>query len=163
MNQTGIKHDVTARVFGSIPGHPARTLYESRGALSRAGVHRPLRAGISGSAAEGADSIVLSGGYEDDRDDGDVVVYTGQGGRDPRSGRQRSHQMLLRGSLALSRSRLLALPVRVVRGSALRSAYAPVRGYRYDGLYRVSGEWKERGRAGFLVWRFRLEKMAGEK
>ena len=44
-----------------------------------------------------------------------------------------------------------------------RSAYAPVRGYRYDGLYRVSGEWKERGRAGFLVWRFRLEKMAGEK
>ena len=136
-------------------------MYESRGALSRAGVHRPLRAGISGSAPQGADSIVLSGGYEDDLndgDDGDEVVYTGQGGRDPRSGRRRSHQMLLRGSLALARSRLLGLPVRVVHGSALRSAYAPEHGYRYDGLYRVSGEWK-RGRAGFLVWRFRLEKM----
>ncbi len=69
--------------------------------------------------------------------------------------------MLLRGSLALSRSRLSGLPVRVVRGSSLRSAYAPERGYRYDGLYRVLGEWKERGRAGFLVWRFRLEKLGG--
>lgn len=136
-------------------------MYGSRGALSRAGVHRPLRAGISGSALEGADSVVLSGGYEDDRDEGDVVVYTGEGGRDPRSGRQRGHQMLLRGSLALSRSRLSGLPVRVVRGSSLRSAYAPARGYRYDGLYRVLGEWKEPGRAGFLVWRFRLEKLGG--
>ncbi len=153
-----MKRDVAARVFGAIPGHPAGSLYPSRGALSRSGVHRPLRAGILGSAPQGADSIVLSGGYEDDRDDGDVIVYTGQGGRDPRSGRQRSHQMLLRGSLALSRSRLLGLPVRVVRGSALGSAYAPERGYRYDGLYRVSSEWKERGRAGFLVWRFKLKK-----
>ena len=54
------------------------------------------------------------------------------------------------------------LPVRVVRGSSLRSAYAPRAGYRYDGLYRVADSWKERGRAGFLVWRFRLEKITDE-
>ncbi len=38
-------------------------------------------AGISGSESEGADSIVLSGGYEDDEDLGDEIVYAGHGGR----------------------------------------------------------------------------------
>src|SRR5262245_29665606 len=45
-----------------------------REALAAAGVHRPTQAGISGSTAEGADSIVVSGGYEDDRDFGDEIV-----------------------------------------------------------------------------------------
>jgi integrase len=40
-------------------------------------------AGISGGEREGADSIVVSGGYEDDEDYGDVIVYTGAGGNDP--------------------------------------------------------------------------------
>jgi putative restriction endonuclease len=31
---------------------------------------------------------VLSGGYVDDNDEGDVIIYTGQGGRDPATGRQ---------------------------------------------------------------------------
>jgi putative restriction endonuclease len=43
-----------------------------------AGVHRPLQAGISGAVSEGADSIVVSGGSEDDRDFGDTIVYTVQ-------------------------------------------------------------------------------------
>ena len=29
-----------------------------------------------------ATSIIVSGGYEDDEDAGDVIVYTGQGGQD---------------------------------------------------------------------------------
>jgi putative restriction endonuclease len=29
-------------------------------------------------------------------------------------------------------------------------------GYRYDGLYRVEDYWHDRGKSGYLVWRFRL-------
>src|SRR5207247_612670 len=73
---------------------------------SESGVHRPRMAGISGAGQEGADSIVISGGYEDDEDFGDVVVYTGHGGNDPASGRQIADQKLERGNLALWKSRL---------------------------------------------------------
>jgi len=44
--------------------------------LSQARVHRPLQAGISGNGHEGADSIVVSGGYEDDEDYGNALIYT---------------------------------------------------------------------------------------
>lgn len=46
------------------------------------GVHRPHVAGIHGREAHCAYSIVLSGGYEDDVDNGDEFIYTGSGGRD---------------------------------------------------------------------------------
>lgn len=59
---------MTGPVFGHIPGYPVGSLFESRTELSEAGLHRHRQAGISGSASEGADSIVLSGGYEDDED-----------------------------------------------------------------------------------------------
>jgi hypothetical protein len=31
--------------------------------------------------------------------------------------------------------------------------------YRYDGLYHVARYWQERGKDGFTIWRFRLEKV----
>lgn len=68
-----------ARLFGEIEGYPEGTLFDSREALNKAGVHRPTMGGISGTAEAGADSIVLSGGYEDDVDYGDEIVYTGHG------------------------------------------------------------------------------------
>ena len=63
-------------VFGHIPGYPVGSWFENRAELADAGVHRHRQAGISGSASEGADSIVLSGAYEDDEDHGDVIVST---------------------------------------------------------------------------------------
>ena len=122
-------------------------------------MHGPTMAGISGSQSEGADSIVLSGGYEDDEDLGDEVVYTGHGGRDAESGKQVAHQQLTRGNLALAHSSIEGLPVRVVRGANLDSPYAPSSGYRYDGLYLVDDFWQELGRSGFRVWRYRLIKL----
>lgn len=60
-----------------------------------AGIHRPIVAGMAGKAKgnalpinilrkfiEGCQSIILSGGYEDDEDNGDEFTYTGAGGRD---------------------------------------------------------------------------------
>ena len=144
------------RIFGSIPGYPPGTSFASRRALHAAGVHRPLQAGISGSQSEGADSIVLSGGYADDTDFGDEILYTGEGGRDPATGDQVQDQRLNRGNLALAKSCQLGLPVRVIRGAGAGSRYAPDEGYRYDGLYRVESFWMEEGVAGYYVWRFRL-------
>jgi putative restriction endonuclease len=147
------------RVFGHIPGYPEGSRFGSRAELSGAGVHRPTMAGIAGS--ERVDSIVLSGGYEDDEDLGEEIVYTGHGGRDWGSGRQVAHQQLTKGNLALARSSIYGLPVRVIRGANLDSSYAPRSGYRYDGLYLVDDYWQDIGKSGFRVWRYRLLKLPG--
>lgn len=144
------------RVFGEIPGISPGAVFASREELSRSGVHRPLQAGISGAQNEGADSIVLSGGYEDDQDFGDVIVYTGHGGQDPVSRKQIADQALARQNLALAISMQQGLPVRVIRGWTHRSPFAPQAGYRYEGLYTVERFWHEKGSAGFKVWRFSL-------
>ena len=125
------------RHFGPIPGVIVGDTFENRADLAASGVHPPTQAGISGSEAEGADSIVLSGGYEDDDDRGDTILYTGQDGNDPDTKRQVGHQVLKRGNLALARSSERGLPVRVTRGAHGGSAFAPSTGFRYDGVYRV--------------------------
>jgi putative restriction endonuclease len=151
----------TTRHFGEVPGCPEGTPFASRRALSQAGVHRPTQAGISGSELEGADSIVLSGGYEDDEDNGVEIIYTGQGGNDPNTGRQVADQTLTRGNKALALSRVRGMPVRVIRGSGHLSSNSPSQGYRYDGLYLVEDCWNEVGRSGYRIWRFRMSKMVG--
>ena len=142
-------------------GHPFGVTvgqrFESRKELREAGVHSPLQAGIQGSAEDGAVSIVLSGGYEDDEDLGDVIIYTGQGGQE--NGRQVADQQLVRGNAALAQSCNTGWPIRVVRGANHRSSFSPEEGYRYDGLFRVESYWQERGRSGHLVYRFRLEQL----
>lgn len=143
------------RVFGEIPGVAVGSSFASREELSRAGVHRPMQAGISGAQDEGADSIVLSGGYEDDEDYGDLIVYTGHGGQDPVSHKQVADQTLTRGNLALAVSMQQGLPVRVIRGAA-HSQFSPQTGYRYDGVFNVERYWHQKGTAGFKVWRFSL-------
>lgn len=129
------------RVFGQIPGYPEGSHFEDRVELSKAHVHRPRQAGISGSEREGADSIVLSGGYEDDLDFGDEIVYTGHGGRDSLTRKQIADQNFSRGNRALAYSSLNGFPVRVIRSAEHDSPYSPNAGCRYDGLYTVSDYW----------------------
>ena len=78
--------------IGEIEVIEAGTPFQSRRALHDARIHSPLQAGIAGGASVGAESIVLSGGYIDDEDYGDELIYTGHGGRDPTSGRQVADQ-----------------------------------------------------------------------
>lgn len=149
------------RSFGDIPGFPVGSSFGSRIELSKSGVHRQSQAGITGTPSEGAESVVVSGGYEDDEDHGDEIVYTGHGSRDQATGKQISDQTLTLGNLALAFNQIQGIPVRVIRGSNRHSAYAPMSGYRYDGLFRVEDHWREPGKAGFLVWRFRLVRLDG--
>ena len=138
-----------SRTFGNIAGiTPGERIYASRKDIAEAGIHKPLQAGISGSGEEGADSIVVSGGYEDDEDLGDTIIYTGEGGRDPTTGRQTQDQKLTSRNLALARNSLTGLPVRVVRKVD--------GGYRYDGLFDVEEYWAKRGRSGHRIYQFRL-------
>ncbi len=149
------------RLFGNLPGVKIGDEFPSFAALNAAGVHKQSQSGISGSGSEGADSIVVSGGYEDDQDFGGEIIYTGQGGRDV-NGNHVKDQELTRGNLALVQNELEGLPVRVIRGAHKNNKIAPLHGYRYDGLYRVDSHWHETGKSGFKVWRYRLLKIEND-
>jgi putative restriction endonuclease len=160
MNDPGVfASRVEMRNFGEIPGYAPGSLFLNRAELSAARVHTPTQAGIAGSWDVGAESVVVSGGYEDDVDLGDVIIYTGHGGNDAVSGRQVGSQTLHRGNRALARSCQDGLPVRVIRGHRLKSPFSPEVGYEYAGLYRVDSFWRAQGISGYDVWQFRLEKL----
>lgn len=150
------------RIFGHIRGIPPGSQFTSRKKLSESGIHPPTQAGISGSQYEGADSIVLSGGYEDDEDHGDWIIYTGHGGRDSITKEQIADQKLTRQNKALAISCIHGYPVRVIRGYGSESEFAPENGYRYDGLYRIEDYWREIGKSGYIVFQYLLESIDSE-
>lgn len=139
------------------PGKP----FADRTAVRAAGLHRHGQAGISGNYEDGADAIVVSGGYKDDRDHGDWILYTGQGGRNA-IGRQVEDQTLSRGNRALVLSEERGLPVRVIRGAGGEPAQSPTTGYRYDGLFYVVRHWIEDSIDGPLIYRYELRKLNDE-
>jgi hypothetical protein len=87
-------------MFGHIEGVKSGQIFKDRKALYVAGIHKQLQAGIWGGQT-GAVSIVLSGGYEDDIDEMDYVYYTGQGGRDAKTGKQIADQIFDAGNKGL--------------------------------------------------------------
>ncbi len=146
-------------MIGDVPNVEVGQEFSTRRQAHEAGVHRPLQAGICGTKKTGAESIVVSGGYKDDEDYGDVIVYTGHGGQNG-AGKQVSDQTLDdSGNAALVTSYLEGLPVRVLRGYQAGTPYAPASGYRYDGLYRVTNYGSKLGIDGRLIWQFRLKPM----
>lgn len=145
--------------FGKIEGVIEGDIFKNRAEVKAAGLHAQTQAGISGAAYEGADAIVLNEGYEDDEDEGDVILYTGQGGRDTSTGQQIADQKLHLGNQALVTSEQQGHPIRVIRGPKLKSRFAPSSGYRYDGLYLIEKHWWEQGTSGFQVIRFQLSKI----
>ncbi|MFB4318303.1 YDG/SRA domain-containing protein [Actinomadura sp. 21ATH] len=146
--------------YGEIPGYGIGSLFKSRRELHEAKVHRPTQAGICGRHANGgAESIVLSGGYPDDEDHGDVIVYTGHGGQDSNHRQIRDQDPTHPGNAALLASITTRYPVRVIRGAKGDKEHSPEAGYRYDGLYTVERYWNAIGIDGFRILQFRLEKL----
>lgn len=164
---------------GIVPGVEVGTCWKFRHQASEAGIHRPLVAGIHGRETECAYSLVLSGGYEDDVDNGEEFYYTGSGGRDlsgnKRVSDQSSDQTLTRMNKALAlncnakfnnvdgaeaTNWKAGKPVRVVRNFKLgkHSKYAPKDGNRYDGTYKVVKYFPQKGKSGFIVWRYLLRR-----
>merc|ERR1712029_346881 len=173
--------------FGEVPGIEGGMTWESRMQLSEEGIHRPPVAGIAGKPTSGgSQSIVLSGGYEDDVDSGHEFWYTGAGGRDlsgnKRTGEACEDQKFEKVNLALamcvegdwSAPKKLpnkegvtakkwknGKPIRVTRGFKFgkHSKYAPKEGYRYDGIYKlVSFKASHSDKIGFKVYRYLLRR-----
>lgn len=140
--------------FGHIPGISVGQIFKDRKELSEVRVHGPTMGGIWGKEAEGACSIVLSGGYEDDIDELDYIYYTGQGGQDVPGGKQIEDQEFVKGNRGLQLSMEYNLPVRVTRGFQVENG--PKEGYRYDGLYYVKDFERIKGKSGFYICRFHL-------
>lgn len=145
-------------VFGEVDGYPEGSTFPDRITAQKAKVHQGW---VQGIAAEGT-CICLNEGYADDIDNGDEIIYTGQGGRDDNTGIQVEDQKFVRGNKFLIKNYNAARPIRVLRGPNLRSPFAPTAGYRYDGLYFIERYWYETGKHGFKVYRFRLLKQNAE-
>ncbi|KAJ7770544.1 PUA-like domain-containing protein [Mycena metata] len=156
------------RVHGDIPGLDVGLMFADRADLYDSGLHGNKEPGIFGREADGgAFSIVVNGGYEDDKDEGDLIVYTGEGkgkpepGQSPKPGKnvqQGSQNMASPGNAALNANLKNNNPVRVVRGPEGDIKYRPIQGYRYDGLYNVTKAYMEEGKAGFKMCRFELQR-----
>ncbi|XP_062593706.1 E3 ubiquitin-protein ligase UHRF1-like [Saccostrea cucullata] len=157
--------------FGPIPGVEVGTMWKFRVQVSEAGVHRPHVAGIHGRDGEGAYSIVLSGGF----DNGDEFYYTGSGpdvagihGLSPQFWKffhiSRALAKICNAPInekgAEAKDWKGGKPLRVVRNCKGRkhSDYAPEEGNRYDGIYKVVKYWPEKGKSGFLVWRYLMRR-----
>ena len=166
--------------FGPIPGIEVGMSWMFRMQISEEGLHRPPVAGIAGTAALGCPSLILSGGYEDDEDNGDMFTYTGAGGRDlsgnKRTAEQSFDQKLDKSNAAIARNCKARFdpknggdagdkwregkPIRVLRNYKGRkhSSYAPEEGNRYDGIYKCVRYWPQKGASGFIVWRYELRR-----
>jgi len=143
-----------APTFGHVGTTQPGDLFHSRLELSLLGQHRPRRAGVCATAALGAESIILADQYEDDEIHEDYFWYAGHGSRDAATGRQIADQAFTHRNRALARSQETGRPVRVFR----RIDAAPALWqFRYEGLWRVMAHTYGPGKAGFQVYRFRLE------
>ncbi|KAJ8701409.1 hypothetical protein PTI98_000199 [Pleurotus ostreatus] len=140
--------------------------FRDRRHLSGTGVHLPLVQGIH-SVGDEVFSVVLCGGYEDDVDNGEEIIYVGQGkgaktGESARGRPQAGDQEWKGANAALRHAYTTRLPIRVIRGDKLNSIYAPNPGgkyrYRYDGLYVVDEWWEAKGKAGYMMCMFRLKR-----
>lgn len=151
-------------IFGNPNNIKEGTVFSSRIDLIDAGLHRQRMKGIDGNATDGAAAIVLSGGYEDDYDLGDEILYTGEGGNDSSSGKQVAHQSWnSSGNAGLLISFKSNYPIRVIRGFNHNSKHSPKEGYKYCGLYRIIEEpVMQTGKSGFKICRFKLRKIGTE-
>lgn len=130
------------------------SIFNDRSELLEAGLHNNIQSGICARKNGTAFSIVIreKKGYVDDVDYGKIIIYTGQGGRDPKTLKQINHQKLEKGNKALVINFQEGLPVNVIRGYG----DGPSSRYRYDGLFHIEDYWYSEGKDGFNVYRFRL-------
>jgi|TARA_B110000503_G_scaffold45515_1_gene74436 putative restriction endonuclease len=145
-------------IFGEIPGIKEGQLFKGRKEMMPTSFHRVWGRGIDSDKKKGAAAVVLSGGYKD-KDNDDVIIYTGAGGRD-KNGKQIEDQKWTHNDnagLIVSCDR--GMPVRVIIGHKHKSQLSPKSGYVYAGLYYVDSYWDEIenfGNKQFKMCKFKL-------
>ncbi|PPS10656.1 hypothetical protein GOBAR_AA10000 [Gossypium barbadense] len=163
----GIRTNVKKRI-GVVPGVEVGDIFFFRMEMCLVGLHAPIMAGIdymglkvSQDEEPVAVSIVSSGGYEDNSEDADVLVYSGQGGNINNKGMEITDQKLERGNLALEKSLHRGNEVRVIRG--VKDIANPTgKIYVYDGLYKIQESWVDKGKSGCNVFKYKLVRLSGQ-
>ncbi|XVF00111.1 hypothetical protein REPUB_Repub03eG0257100 [Reevesia pubescens] len=166
MLSKGVRTNMKKRI-GAAPGVEIGDIFFFRMELCLVGLHSQSMAGIDYMVIKGdiegepvALSIVSSGGYGDDAEDPDVLVYSGQGGTASRD-KEASDQELERGNLALERSLHRGNEARVIRG--LKDAiHQTCKVYFYDGLYKIQESWMEKGKSGCNMFKYKLVRIPGQ-
>ncbi|XP_043693513.1 histone-lysine N-methyltransferase, H3 lysine-9 specific SUVH1-like [Telopea speciosissima] len=167
MMNNGLRTNLRKRV-GAVPGVEIGDIFFFRMEMCLVGLHAPSMAGIDYTSLRFneeeepvAVSIVSSGAYEDDVDDGDVLIYSGQGGNVNRKDKQVVDQKLERGNLALEKSLRRGNELRVIRG--MKDVGNPTgKVYIYDGLYKIQESWTEKGKSGCNVFKYKLVRQPGQ-
>ncbi|KAL6841228.1 hypothetical protein ACP4OV_028746 [Aristida adscensionis] len=153
--------------IGTVPGVQIGDIFYFRMELCIIGLHAPSMGGIDYMTSKFGNEedpvaicIVSAGGYENEDDDTDVLVYSGQGGIN-RSTDERYDQKLERGNLALERSMHRKNEIRVVRG--FKDPFC-ITGkiYIYDGLYKIHESWMERTKSGINCFKYKLLREPGQ-
>jgi hypothetical protein len=123
------KHPTTARFYGD-EGLVLGQCWPTQLCTVRDGAHGSSQGGIYGEREKGAYSVVLSGGGYHDKDEGDVIEYSGTEGKNFTPTESTQHMIT---------SANLGNPIRVIRSHQLnkKNPYRPKHGLRYDGLYTV--------------------------
>ncbi|KAK3247004.1 hypothetical protein CYMTET_43486, partial [Cymbomonas tetramitiformis] len=151
------RFSLTAELWGDMAGLDVGAVFTNKHELQAVGMHGNWMGGISHNSPEtGATSVILSGGYRHDSDDGNIILYTGQGGII--NGVQVANQELKGGNLALYTNKNKGMPVRVIRKRP-----KPKGGFVYDGLYMVTDMMQEMTTSGLTVFQFRLVRLGGQK
>ncbi|ONI21481.1 hypothetical protein PRUPE_2G069200 [Prunus persica] len=144
------------RRIGVVPGVEIGDVFYFRMEMCAVGLHAPVT-----EKDPVALSIVSSGGYDDDTEDSDVLIYSGQGGNNNNKDKQVADQKLGRGNLALERSLNHGNEVRVIRG-VRDEVNSTTKVYVYDGLYKVHESWTERGKSGCNIFKYKLVRVPGQ-
>ncbi|CAN4091323.1 unnamed protein product [Withania somnifera] len=162
MMTKGVRTNQNKRI-GNVNGVEVGDSFFFRMELCLVGLHAPTMSGtdyMSVKLRKDEESLVLSivsaGGYNDDGGDGDMLIYTGQGGVQRKDG-QKFDQKLEKGNLALEKSVRRANVVRVIR-CVKDVAYPTGKIYIFDGLYKIQESWEEKNQSGlnpeaFKVWK----------
>ncbi|KAJ6346838.1 hypothetical protein OIU76_003506 [Salix suchowensis] len=153
--------------IGAVPGVEIGDMFLFRIEMCLLGLHAPSMAGIDYMSVRNdlveeplAVSIVSSGYYEDNADDKDVLIYSGQGGAANKD-KGATDQKLERGNLALERSLRRGNQVRVIRGMK-DSLNQALKVYVYDGLYMIQDSWLEKAKSGCNIFKYKVVRIPGQ-
>ncbi|KAK3218212.1 hypothetical protein Dsin_012182 [Dipteronia sinensis] len=164
----GIRTNSRKRI-GLVPGVEVGDIFFFRMEMCLVGLHSQSMAGIDYMGLKSSQeeeplavSIVSSGGYEDNVEDADVLIYSGQGGNIYRKDKDVMDQKLERGNLALDKSFHKGNEIRVIRG--VKDVATPSgKIYVYDGLYKIQESWLEKGKSGVNVYKYKLVRLSGQR
>lgn len=148
------------QISSKVYGHNGITMgqvYLRQMAALAQGAHGSSQSGISGTAEEGAYSIIATGTYKAVEKDGlERFEYCAAGSLDNTF---RDSLIESQGLKTLRTSLATGRPVRVLRGPNDEFRYAPRFGLRYDGLYIVVEERRSHNAKGGLYAVFVLERV----